>query len=176
MINRLMTDDFSPPNTACPPAWLRFQVTIHGAPSAARLGSPCQLTLDRDEQTPRELPPSPLEVTPLELTAEQRATPLAVSFEQLAQQLESWPRLFFEPDGSFVWVGQADNGRRWQLEGYLYDHAGRLQFIELKGECPRAAVEQMLRACGWPAEPLMFQLPRRAIFLAESDFWRWAAC
>jgi hypothetical protein len=31
-----------------------------------------------------------------------------------------------------------------------------------------------LRAFGWPETPLIFQLPQKAVYLAEADFRRWA--
>ncbi len=101
--------------------------------------------------------------------------PMPVSFEQAADRLQELPRMFFEPDGSFVWVGD-EQGQRWQVDGQLTDRDGRLLFVELKGDCPANQFDQLLAAFGWPATPLIFQLTRHAVFLDEADFRRFAAC
>jgi hypothetical protein len=71
------------------------------------------------------------------------------SFEQAVQKLEGLPRLFVEPDGSFVWTGAADalshSGHVWQLDGMLYDVGGRLNRVELRGSCP---LQQWRQLCG----------------------------
>jgi hypothetical protein len=129
-------------------------------------------------------------VTPWQLQDHQRSTPLVRSFEEVAAQLEQLPRLYFEPDGSFVWVGEEEptSGdddavvdpaqhsahRRWQVDGNLYDLHGRLLYIELKGHCPPERFDQLLSACGWPQQEVLFQLLREALYLSESDFRRWA--
>ncbi|MFM9066782.1 MAG: hypothetical protein ACKOUR_05540 [Planctomycetota bacterium] len=98
--------------------------------------------------------------------------------------------MYLEPDGSFVWVGEADQAgagdessdggfkpsspSRWQVDGNLYDLHGRLLYIELKGHCPPAMFDQLLSACGWPRQAVLFQLLREAIYLSETDFRRWA--
>lgn len=99
--------------------------------------------------------------------------PFAVSFEEAAAALSGLERMFFEPDGSFVWVSQAGEPA-WQVDGVLYDDANRLQLVELKGCCPAAELERLLRACGWPATPVMFQLRREGVFLDETEFRRLA--
>ena len=74
-----------------------------------------------------------------------------VSFEEAGERLERLDRIYFEPDGSFVWVGECptrDGTTRWQLDGMLYDHSGRLHRVELKGTCPRGAWQALLEACG----------------------------
>lgn len=60
-------------------------------------------------------------------------SPLAISFETAQQRLEELPKLYFEPDGSFVWSG-IDH----QVFGMLYDAAGRLQYVELRGRCSQS--------------------------------------
>lgn len=70
-----------------------------------------------------------------------------VTFEEAGVQLEKLERLYFEPDGSFVWVGQTSD-QRWQLDGMLYDRGGRLHRVELKGWCPLEQWHQLLAACG----------------------------
>jgi hypothetical protein len=62
-----------------------------------------------------------------------------MSMDIVGQELERWPNLYFEWDGSFVWVSSqrdATGNPRWQIDGMLYDLAGSLQYVELKGFCP----------------------------------------
>lgn len=94
--------------------------------------------------------------------------PLGASFEDAQLALERLPRMWFEPDGSFVWTG--DQERPWQLDGLFADRQGRLVYLELKGHCPAAQLDQLLQACGWPAAPLIFQLVRPALFVDEATF------
>lgn len=58
--------------------------------------------------------------------------PLETSFEAAAERLESLEKLYFEPDGSFVWT--RDAGRQ-QIFGMLYDAGGQIQYIDLRGTC-----------------------------------------
>lgn len=102
------------------------------------------------------------------------ATPMACSFEEVCARLETFERLFCEPDGSFVWTSSQAQPP-WQLDGNLYDRQGQLLFVDLKGTCPRDALDRLLAALGWPETPLMFQLTREAVFLDEADFRRLAA-
>jgi hypothetical protein len=109
----------------------------------------------------------------LQMPAEALATPFAISFEAAGAALEKLPRMFFEPDGSFVWASQAGEPK-WQIDGNLFDRDGRLLFVDLKGHCPMVEFDRLLRAFGWPATPLMFQLVREAVFLDETEFRRFA--
>ena len=96
-----------------------------------------------------------------------------VTFEQAEAAMAVLPRLFIEPDGSFVWVAD-DAQRSWQVDGNLYDRDGRLVYVEAKGSCPAEAFDQLLRAVGWPDVPLVFQLIREAVYLDETAFRRYA--
>lgn len=116
-------------------------------------------------------------VTPLELNDSQRSTPLQRSFEEVGERLSQLARLYFEPDGSFVWVGDDEQEAaesRWQVDGNLYDLHGQLLYVELKGHCPALMFDELLRACGWPEQPVMFQLLRNALYLDEPSFRHWA--
>jgi hypothetical protein len=99
--------------------------------------------------------------------------PFALTFEAAGAALGKLERMYFEPDGSFVWVS-ANPAEPWQVDGVLYDRHERLLYLELKGECPSHEFDRLLAACGWPATPLMFQLVREAVFLDELEFRRWA--
>jgi len=102
------------------------------------------------------------------------ATPFQISFEEAGAALAKLDRMFFEPDGSFVWTSPSGEAA-WQVDGNLFDRNGRLLFVDLKGSCPDDQVDRLLSALGWPATPLMFQLVREAVFLNETEFRRHAA-
>jgi hypothetical protein len=96
------------------------------------------------------------------------------SFDAALAALALLPRLFIEPDGSFVWTGD-ENGQPWQVDGNLIDRGDCLAYVELKGNCPEQQFDRLLAACGWPASPLAFQLPRRGVTLDEAEFRSLAA-
>ncbi len=56
---------------------------------------------------------------------------LLSSFEDAASRLQQLPQLYFELDGSFVWSPD----RAQQIDGMLYDAQGRLQYVDLQGQC-----------------------------------------
>jgi hypothetical protein len=59
---------------------------------------------------------------------------LPQSFESFVDAIATWPGMFVEPDGSFVWA--IDSGiARYQLDGMVYDRAGAIEYVELKGTC-----------------------------------------
>jgi hypothetical protein len=96
--------------------------------------------------------------------------PLGVTFDRAFEALNSLPRLFIEPDGSFVWTGNTPDGLRWQLDGNLIDRGDVLAYIEVKGTCLAPQLDELLTAFGWPRAPLAFQLPQRGIVLEEAAF------
>lgn len=114
-------------------------------------------------------------VRPLQLQPADLARPFDVTFDDAGDRLSALPRMFFEPDGSFVWRGERD-GRTWQVDGNLYDGGGRLQYVDLKGECPSDEFDRILTALGWPATTIVIQLTRHALYLSERDFREWARC
>jgi hypothetical protein len=99
------------------------------------------------------------------------AAPLAISFEDCVAAMQSLPRMFVEPDGSFVWTGHHDGGD-WQLDGSVADRRGHVVWIEVRGRCPSARFDQILRVLGWPEVPLMFQLRRAGVVVEESELRR----
>lgn len=90
------------------------------------------------------------------------------TFEQVADALARLPRMFIEPDGSFVWV--AAHEPIWQVDGVLYDGATGLWYIEVKGSCPQSQFDELLRTLGWPDTPVVFQLVEQAIQLNDDEF------
>ncbi len=90
----------------------------------------------------------------LRIEQDRSPSPLAIDFDSLGRELEHWPNLYFEWDGSFVWVSPqrlADGSPAWQVDGMLYDHAGALQYVELKGHCPMDAWRELISAMGLTA-------------------------
>jgi len=138
----------------------RFHTTVHAKPPQAVPG--VDIAIDG-------FVVHTLDVKPMML-----ANSLRVSFEEATAQLQKLPRMFIEPDGSFVWVSAQDKSN-WQVEGVLCDRNGRLMFVDLKGECSEDALQQLLSIFGSPASPLMFQLVRQAVFLDECEFRRCSA-
>jgi hypothetical protein len=104
-----------------------------------------------------------------------QAAPLPVSFEAVLAGLESLPRLFIEPDGSFVWRGTTEAGQAWQVDGNLVDQGQVLDYVELHGTCLGERLDEILRLLGWPAAELTFVLPRQGVVLTEEAFRRQAA-
>ncbi|MDA1038754.1 MAG: hypothetical protein O3A37_00485 [Planctomycetota bacterium] len=100
---------------------------------------------------------------------EMLVVPLAISFDDCLKRLETLERMFVEPDGSFVWVSPRE-GLRWQVDGNVFDRNGRVLLIDMRGSCPADDFERLLTCCGWPAEKLVFQLVRPAVFLEEYAF------
>jgi hypothetical protein len=98
--------------------------------------------------------------------------PLAVTFDAALAALERLPRMFIEPDGSFVWRGTTAEGQTWQLDGNLIDRGVALAHVELKGTCPRERLDEVLRTLGWPEATIAFQLPERGEILSEEAFRR----
>ena len=106
---------------------------------------------------------------------EAAAAPLAVTYEVAAAELGKLPRLFLEPDGSFVWTGNTADSMHWQVDGNLIDRGDVLAYVELRGSCPSEQFDVLLRALGWPETPLTFQLLKQGVLLDESAFRQLAA-
>ena len=152
--------------------WYRFQLVVHAAPAAVARAEQAR----RIDATFNECGDGgEVELTPLAVTAAQLDRPLDSSFEAVGDRLSELPRVYFEPDGSFVGAGEQD-GRRWQVDGVVYDRAGRVQYVELKGHSPREIFDRFLSALGWPATPLVFQLPRASLYLDEPEARRVMRC
>ena len=110
----------------------------------------------------------------LEVPAASQAVPFDVTFEDVSDALSTWPRMFVEPDGAILWTGDDAQGR-WQVDGNLYDRAGRLIYVDLAGNCPQAEFDRLLAALGWPVTSVMLQLKREGVWLDEGAFRTWAA-
>lgn len=95
------------------------------------------------------------------------ATRFVKTFEAAAQSLECLPRMYFEPDGSFVWV--VEDQERFQLDGSLYDDGVSLLNVDLKGTCNHEMLNQFLD-CVRNREDLLFQLVQHGTYLNECTF------
>ncbi|MFG0260802.1 MAG: hypothetical protein ACF788_00175 [Novipirellula sp. JB048] len=86
---------------------------------------------------------------------------LRSSFEQAASRLERLPKLYFEADGSFVWCPAAAE----QVDGMLYDAHGRLQYVDLQGQCSLETWKRLMAAIvGGPAEDcVVMVIPTREL-------------
>lgn len=104
--------------------------------------------------------------------------PMAIRFEEALERLAAIDRLFVEPDGSFVWSSPRPSlpgpSWRWQVDGNAFERAGNVLLVDLKGSCPAEDFDRLLMAVGWPAQAVMMQLVRPAVFLDESTFRRHA--
>ena len=88
--------------------------------------------------------------------------PIRSSFEAAQVRLETLERLYFEPDGSFVW---SRDGGAQQVYGMLYDAVGLIQYGELRGHCERSTWSQLVEAiAGEAGQPLLvMRLPEREL-------------
>lgn len=96
-----------------------------------------------------------------------------VTFEQVERVLSRLPRMFFELDGSFVWRGEnrATDGQileLWQVDGMVYDVAGRVSRVELKGRCSVDMFTQLVVALQ-PADKLVAYFVDQGFFLRVED-------
>ena len=92
-----------------------------------------------------------------------------IGFDDVLNQLGSLPRLYAEPDGSFVWTSPHDHAR-WQVNGNLYERNDSVLFVEIKGSCPASEFDQLL-ACFLPDEKAcVVQLTRPAVFVTAEVF------
>jgi hypothetical protein len=93
---------------------------------------------------------------------------LPVSFDAAYAALAELPRLFIEPDGSFVWASPPGEAS-WQLDGTLVDGGASLYYCELKGSCPPQAMAQVLACLSDGQVDLAFEGVEEGIML---DRWR----
>ena len=95
----------------------------------------------------------------------------SVTFEETETALSTFPRMFCEPDGSFVWRSSSPEDP-WQVDGLLADRAGSLVQVEVKGTCPSNALDRLLMAVGWPGTEVAFQLAKAGVLVDEAEFRR----
>ncbi len=137
-----------------------FSATIHARPEVAESGP--KVTLRG------------LTLPTLHVSAASLAAGFTRSFEEVGDALGSFERLYFEPDGSFVWVSSTGE-RIWQLDGLLADLHGRVTSLDLKGTCPPSALQRILSVLGVPPATPLFVLTHEAVVLDEATFREYAA-
>lgn len=67
-----------------------------------------------------------------------------VSFDEFAGMVSGWEGMFFEMDGSFVWV-ENDAPEKGQMDGMVYDREGSIVYLDLKGAAPAAMWTRILK-------------------------------
>jgi len=72
------------------------------------------------------------------------AGPLPISFEELSLRLTQITEVHCEPDGSFCWAPTPDES----IFGMIYDAAGQVQYLELRGQCGWEAWQTLIAAVG----------------------------
>ena len=109
----------------------------------------------------------------IHLLAQPSGSLINLTFESLADQLQTFERMYFEMDGSFVWTGFEP--KPWQLDGMVYDLGNQIQRIELKGQCPQARWNKLLAALNYPEQSLVAYDLQTARFATieqlESNLW-----
>ncbi|TWT38481.1 hypothetical protein [Blastopirellula retiformator] len=105
--------------------------------------------------------------SPISLHPDPTAGLFPVSFEQVEAIWSDWPRMFFEPDGSFVWVAEDQS---WQLDGVVYDRDDRVLRVDLTGDYRAAPLEQLVRTLGWPDAQLRVEQVQAGKFVELADF------
>jgi hypothetical protein len=139
---------------------LQFNVSLHAAPA----GSLPVRSIELDGRVMQAIDvPAPTLA----------ATQLDCSFEDAVARMEALERMFVEPDGSLLWVGE-EARERWQVDGTIYDRAGHVQYVEVNGSCPEKQLDELLQALGWPEQQLVFDLRGQGLVLSEAEFRRLA--
>ena len=103
------------------------------------------------------------------IAQDQLSTPLSIGFDDVLNQLGNLPRLYAEPDGSFVWTSPQEN-TRWQVNGNLYERNDRVLFVEIKGSCPASEFDQLLACFLSDEKACVVQLTRPAVFVTVEVF------
>lgn len=91
-----------------------------------------------------------------------------MTYEAFAEILAKVPRLFLEPDGSFVWVSNSDPSHR--ISGQITDDGSSVLYLELRGRCDWDELTVVLAILGWPDIKLAFQLLPEAMLVLEDQF------
>lgn len=106
--------------------------------------------------------------------ADWAAATLPRTFDEAIALLSELPRMFVEPDGSFVWVGGDGSALpeidAWQIDGLLYDQGPRLSHAEIKGICPPVEMARLFDAIGGDPRGLMVQAVQEGVFF-EATVW-----
>ena len=96
-------------------------------------------------------------------------SPFHCTWEEVADRLQALPRMIFEPDGSWIWSGGV-GATRWQVDGHLFDFENRLHRVELHGDAPESAFDELLGCFGWPEQEIAFEQVLEGDKLNEAEF------
>lgn len=109
------------------------------------------------------------EVVAIDLPSTAFQQPLGVTFDATLEFLAALPRLYIEPDGSFIWLSD-DGADEWKIDGQLNDSPGGLMTVELKitGRRPWPGLESVLHSVDWPRQAIAFEMVRQGIYLDVS--------
>ena len=98
---------------------------------------------------------------------------LAMDFDTLQARLAELPRMFLELDGSFMWAG-SHLTNDWRIDGMIFENARTVRWVEIKGQCPLSAWDQLLMHLGHDMDPLVaLWLPEQCFLEVEQvrSFW-----
>lgn len=98
--------------------------------------------------------------------------PLPAQFEEIQQRLMQIPRMDIEPDGYFLVAGGESEGRRWQIDGHLFEYDGRMYRVEMHGSCSPEMLDDLLDCFG--TRDVVYQLVHEGVTLSAVDFRRFA--
>ena len=93
-----------------------------------------------------------------------------VTFDQAQSRLMQLLRMDTEPDGYFLLAGGESEGRRWVVNGQLFESTDCLYRVELHGSCPEETFDKLLRCFGWPDVEFAFEVVREGVTLDEASF------
>ena len=88
------------------------------------------------------------------------------TYETLEQRLAALPRMFCEPDGSFVW--RCESGG--QVDGLISDDGEQVVALELNLQAGPNVLDTLLRTLGWPQQSVLFQCVLWGCYLEEPQF------
>lgn len=98
--------------------------------------------------------------------------PLPATFEEIQQRLMQIPRMDIEPDGYFLVAGGESEGRRWQIDGHLFEYDGCMYRVEMHGSCSSEMLDHFLDCFG--TRDVVYQLVHEGVTLSAADFQRFA--
>ena len=96
------------------------------------------------------------------------ATGFSKSYETVAESLAEIPRLYIEPDGSFVWVSSEDVARK--INGQVTDDGSQVMFVEFRGRALQKDIDPILSTLRDPVTDLQVQLLPGGEIIDESAF------
>jgi hypothetical protein len=106
-------------------------------------------------------------LSPRELTR-----PIPFDFESAMERLQQLPNMDCEPDGYFVWAMHGPAGKRWQIDGHLFDRNDQLIYVELNGNCKMEDLERLLLCVGGHKTEFVYWLVREGLLVDHQELVR----